>query len=255
MTADERLPAIRARGISKRYRKYSVPGDYGSLKSTLIQRLLGRQSNRRTFLQVLDGIDLDVFRGEAVGIIGRNGSGKSTLLKLIAGILKPDAGSISVYGRVSPLIELGAGFHPEFSGRENVHLSGIVLGMTKAEIRDRFDSIVEFAGLRDFIDDPVRTYSSGMFMRLGFSIAIHAAPDVLLVDEILAVGDASFVRKCRDWIDGFLADGKTLLLVTHNMGAVDEQCSRVVWLETGRIRMVGEPREVVPAYQRLMSES
>ncbi|MGH7858333.1 MAG: ABC transporter ATP-binding protein [Candidatus Binatia bacterium] len=241
-------PAIRVSGVRKRFRKFATRGQYTTLKSSLVQRLFGRGRREQRFLQVLDEIDFEVPRGRALGVIGPNGSGKSTLLKLVAGILKPDAGSIAVHGRISPLIELGAGFHPEFTGRENVYLNGIVLGLSRAEIGERFDAIVDFAGLRELIDDPVRTYSSGMYMRLGFSIAIHAAPDTLLIDEILAVGDQSFARKCEEWIAGFLDRGGTILLVSHDLSAVDRWCHEVLWLERGRLRLRGSPREVISRY-------
>jgi ABC-type polysaccharide/polyol phosphate transport system ATPase subunit len=241
--------AIEVRGLRKRFRKYTVRGQYTTLKTSFVERVFRRRPRQTTYLQVLDAIDLEVPRGRALGVIGRNGSGKSTLLKLVAGILKPDEGTVRVEGRLSPLIELGAGFHPEFSGRENITLNGIVLGLSRSEIEERFDSIVDFAELRDFIDDPVRTYSSGMYMRLGFSIAVHASPDILLVDEILAVGDASFSKKCEDWIARFLRDGKTLLLVSHNLAAIEEWCDEAVWLDGGRIRRRGAPRDVVSRYR------
>ena len=155
---------------------------------------------------------------------------------------------MTVDGRLSPLIELGAGFHPEFSGRENVYLNGIVLGLTRAQMDQRFDEIVDFAELREFIDDPVRTYSSGMYMRLGFSIAVHAAPDVLLIDEILAVGDESFARRCEEWVTGFLDRGGTILLVSHDLGAVGRWCREVLWIDSGRVRMRGSAREVIASY-------
>ncbi len=240
--------AIRVQGLRKRFRKYTTRGQYTTLKSSLVNRIFGTKPRHEHFLQVLDGIDLEVRRGQAVGIIGRNGSGKSTLLKLVARILKPDEGSVLVDGRISPLIELGAGFHPEFSGRENIFLNGIVLGMSRAEIDERFDTIVDFAELRDCIDDPVRTYSSGMYMRLGFAIAIHASPDVLLVDEILAVGDQAFTAKCQKWVEEFLARGKTILLVSHELSAIQRWCDDVVWLDAGRIRAQGAARDVIPGY-------
>ncbi len=240
--------AIQLRGLRKRFRKFTTRGQYTTLKTSLIGQLFGRETSKPRWVQVLDGIDLDVPRGHAVGVIGRNGSGKSTMLKLVAGILKPDAGTVRVEGRISPLIELGAGFHPEFSGRENIYLNGIVLGMSRTQIDERYDAIVDFAELRDSIDDPVRTYSSGMYMRLGFSIAVHAEPDILLVDEILAVGDQSFSKKCEQWLADFLGLGKTILLVSHSLGQVQRWGREVVWLDQGQIRSRGAPREVIQEY-------
>src|SRR5713226_1730848 len=174
-----------------------------------------------------------------------NGSGKSTALKLVAGITKPTSGSVAVNGRVSALIELGAGFHPEISGRENVFINGIMLGLTKREIAHRFDAIVEFAELREFIDAPVKTYSSGMYMRLGFAVAIHVDPDVLLVDEVLAVGDEGFTHKCLDKFAEFKRSNKTILLVTHSLNLVERFCDDAVWLDAGQKRAEGDPKRVV----------
>src|SRR5213079_3256341 len=180
--------------------------------------------------------------------IGRNGSGKSTALKLVAGITKPTSGRVRVDGRVSALIELGAGFHPEISGRENVFINGIMLGLTKKEITRRFDEIVEFAELEAFIDAPVKTYSSGMYMRLGFAVAIHVDPDVLLVDEVLAVGDEGFTHKCLDKFGEFKRRGKTILLVTHSLNLVERFCDEALWLDKGVVRSGGDPKRVVDAY-------
>src|SRR4029077_11952709 len=174
--------------------------------------------------------------------IGRNGSGKSTALKLVAGITKPSAGTVKVTGRVSALIELGAGFHPEISGRENVFINGIMLGLSKREVEERFDDIVDFAELREFIDAPVKTYSSGMYMRLGFAVAIHVDPDVLLVDEVLAVGDESFTHKCLDKFAEFRRSGKTVLIVTHALGLVERLCADAVWLRGGEKGGGGDPK-------------
>ena len=181
-------------------------------------------------------------------MIGENGSGKSTLLKLVAGITKPTRGSLTVDGRVSALIELGAGFHPEISGRENVVINGVMLGLTRKEIDRRFDEIVEFAELRDFIDAPVKTYSSGMYMRLGFAVAIHVDPDVLLIDEVLAVGDEAFTRKCLDKLAEFHRRGKTILFVTHSLGLVEKMCEEALWLRHGKAVDQGDPKRVVDAY-------
>jgi ABC-type polysaccharide/polyol phosphate transport system ATPase subunit len=193
-------------------------------------------------------------RGSSIGLIGRNGSGKSTFLKLVTGIYKPSSGSISVSGRVAALIELGAGFHPDFTGRENLVLAGVMHGLSRQEIDDRFDDIVRFAELEDVIDDPVRTFSSGMFMRLGFSVAVHTDPDILLVDEVLAVGDAGFVAKCKDRIGELRKEGKTLILVTHDLDAVERWCDEAIWLHQGEVRDRGYPRRVIDAYRHFIEK-
>jgi ABC-type polysaccharide/polyol phosphate transport system ATPase subunit len=174
--------------------------------------------------------------------VGGNGSGKSTLLKVMAGLLRPTSGAITTSGRVAALIELGAGFHPEISGRENVFINGAVLGLKRSEIEARYDDIVSFAGLEGFIDEPVKNYSSGMYVRLGFSVAVHTDPEILLVDEVLAVGDAAFAHKCLRSIEEFLAAGRTLVLVSHDLGLVEELCDRALWLDAGRLVQSGHPR-------------
>jgi ABC-type polysaccharide/polyol phosphate transport system ATPase subunit len=248
-------PAIRVHDVHKRFRKYTVRGDYGTLKSSFVSRFFRKRFPADNFIQVLDGIDLEVAAGTTLGLIGRNGSGKSTLLKVIAGILQPNAGRVEVRGKVSPLIELGAGFHPDFSGRENVHLNGLVLGMTKEETADRFDTIVEFAGLADSIDDPIRTYSSGMYMRLAFSVAVHADPDVLLIDEILAVGDEAFIGKCHERIAGFQSAGKTIVMVSHDLETIVRWCHEAVWLDRGRVAARGTPAAVVRRYHEAVESA
>ena len=193
-------------------------------------------------------MSFDVPKGSTFGVIGENGSGKSTLLKLLAGITKPTRGSLVVDGRISALIELGAGFHPEISGRENVAINGIMLGLTRRQIDERFDEIVAFAELERFIDAPVKTYSSGMYARLGFAVAIHVDPDVLLIDEVLAVGDEAFTRKCLDKIGEFRRRGKTIVIVTHSLGLVEKMCDDVLWLRGGTVANQGDPKRVVDAY-------
>src|SRR3954470_9413282 len=197
---------------------------------------------------VLTDFNLMVFPGETVGVIGRNGSGKSTLLKLMAGIFRAASGSIHITGQVASLIELGAGFHPELTGRENIELNGLLLGLSKREIAQREASIIEFAELGDFIDVPVKQYSSGMYMRLGFSIAVEVDPNILLVDEILAVGDAYFREKCLARISGFRERGKTIVMVSHDTGMIEQLCDRVLWIDAGGIAADGSPREVIPQY-------
>jgi ABC-type polysaccharide/polyol phosphate transport system ATPase subunit len=181
-------------------------------------------------------------------VIGRNGSGKSTALKIVAGITKPTSGSVHVNGRISALIELGAGFHPEISGRENIFINGIMLGLSRREVQQRFDEIVEFAELTEFIDAPVKTYSSGMYMRLGFAVAIHVDPDVLLVDEVLAVGDEGFTHKCLDKFAEFKRRNRTILLVTHSLGLVERFCDEALWLDHGQKKGEGDPKRVIGAY-------
>ena len=246
--------AIRVEGVSKLYRR-TMPGDkLRTLKSALVGRSLTRGLRPEEAIAALHEVDFTVHRGEAFGLIGGNGSGKSTLLKLVAGMLKPSAGRIAVTGRVAALIELGAGFHPEISGRENVFINGAVLGLTRKEIERRYADIVEFSGLGDFMEEPVKNYSSGMYVRLGFAVAVHTDPDVLLVDEVLAVGDEAFTHRCLRRMEEFLAADKTLLLVSHSLDLVEGVCDRVLWLDNGRQRLVGEPRRVIDAYRQEVAE-
>ena len=239
--------AIALTDVSKVYRKFSGK-QYATLKSALLQRSILNDLNPKDTFQALKNVSFSVPTGSTFAVVGRNGSGKSTALKLVAGITKPTSGTVSVTGRISALIELGAGFHPEISGRENVFINGIMLGLTKAEITERFDEIVEFAELKDFIDAPVKTYSSGMYMRLGFAVAIHVDPDVLLVDEVLAVGDEGFTHKCLDKFSEFKRRGKTILLVTHSLGLVERFCDDAVWLDHGEKMAQGDPKRVIGAY-------
>jgi ABC-type polysaccharide/polyol phosphate transport system ATPase subunit len=239
--------AIELVNVSKIYRRYGGR-QFATLKSALLQRSILRELRPSETFPALSGVSFGVPRGSTFGVIGRNGSGKSTALKLVAGITKPTSGTLRVDGRISALIELGAGFHPEISGRENVYINGIMLGLTKRQIKDRFDDIVDFAELREFIDAPVKTYSSGMYMRLGFAVAIHVDPDVLLVDEVLAVGDEGFTHKCLDKFAELRRRGRTILLVTHSLGLVERFCDTAVWLDGGRLRAQGDPKRVVDAY-------
>src|SRR5206468_1096919 len=241
------MTAIELDHVSKVYRRYSGR-QFATLKSALLQRSLLRDLRPNETFPALTDVSFSVPTGSTYGVIGRNGSGKSTALKLVAGITKPSAGTVRVTGRVSALIELGAGFHPEISGRENVFINGIMLGLTRREIQQRFDEIVEFAELKEFIDAPVKTYSSGMYMRLGFAVAIHVNPDVLLVDEVLAVGDEAFTHKCLDKFAEFKRRGRTILLVTHSLGVVERFCDDAVWLDEGTVRAQGDPRRVVDSY-------
>ena len=247
-------PAIRAERLTKRYRRLAPGLRFSTLKSALLGRSLTAGVAAADTIPALEGVSFEVGRGEAFGIVGGNGSGKSTLLKLMAGILTPSAGTIEAHGRVAALIELGAGFHPEISGRENVFINGAVLGLSKREIAERYPRIVEFSGLEDFIEEPVKNYSSGMWVRLGFAVAIHTDPEILLVDEVLAVGDEAFAHKCLRRIEELLAAGRTVVFVSHSLALVEELCSRVLWLDRGRVRAVGEPRRVVDAYRQAVAE-
>src|SRR6187401_233596 len=240
-------PAIELADVTKIYRRYGGRQFY-TLKSALLRRSLLRDLSAAETFTALTDVSFAVPKGSTYGVIGRNGSGKSTALKLVAGITKPTSGTVAVQGRISALIELGAGFHPEISGRENVFINGIMVGLTKREIAARFEEIVEFAELQEFIDAPVKTYSSGMYMRLGFAVAIHVDPDVLLVDEVLAVGDEGFTHKCLDKFSEFKRRGKTILLVTHSLGLVERFCDEALWLDGGKVRGEGDPRRVIGAY-------
>jgi len=241
-------PAITIRNVSKRYRRYAHRRQFSTLKSALLTGSLTSALNPDEVFLAVSELSLAVPKGISLGVIGRNGSGKSTLLKLIAGITKPTTGTIKVAGRVSALIELGAGFHPEISGRENVFINGVMLGLSKREITRRFDEIVEFAELEEFIDAPVKTYSSGMYMRLGFAVAVNVNPDVLLVDEVLAVGDEGFSLKCLDKFSEFKRRGKTIVLVTHGLGMVEHFCDEAIWIDGGKLKSKGDPRRVVHSY-------
>jgi len=239
---------IEARDLTKIYRRFLHRNQFRTLKSALVSGSLLKDLTPEETFTALEGVSFEVPGGTTFGVIGENGSGKSTLLKLLAGITKPTRGTLSVRGRVSALIELGAGFHPEISGRENVAINGIMLGLTRKEVDDRFKDIVAFAELEDFIDAPVKTYSSGMYVRLGFAVAIHVDPDVLLIDEVLAVGDEGFTRKCLDKIGEFRRRGKTILLVTHSLGLAEKMCDDILWLRHGHTADHGDPKRVIDAY-------
>ena len=242
------MNAIEVTHASKVYRRYSRRRQFATLKSALLSGSLIRDLRPDETFPAVRDVSFRVPAGTTLGVIGRNGSGKSTVLKLVAGITKPTSGTVVVNGRISALIELGAGFHPEISGRENVFINGIMLGLSKREITARFQEIVEFAELEEFIDAPVKTYSSGMYMRLGFAVAIHVNPDVLLVDEVLAVGDEGFTHKCLDKFAEFKRRGKTILLVTHSLGLVERFCDEALWLDAGTMKTMGDPKRVVDAY-------
>lgn len=242
--------AVVTRGISKQYRLGTGGARYQRLSEVLSDALLrrsGRRSEQRT-LWALKDVSLEVGRGEVLGIIGRNGSGKTTLLKIISRITEPTEGYAEIAGRVGSLLEVGTGFHPELTGRENIFLNGAILGMHRAEVARKFDEIVAFAEVEQFLDTPVKRYSSGMHVRLAFAVAAHLEPDVLLVDEVLAVGDAAFQRKCLGKMDDVATGGRTVLFVSHQMGAVERLCSRVVLLDRGSVRADGPPDEIVGRY-------
>ena len=248
--------AIRVEGLSKAYRiahQAEGPHRYRTLREDLValarapfSRRDGRP--RRETIWALRDVSFEVKRGEVLGIIGRNGAGKSTLLKILARITRPTEGYADVFGRVGSLLEVGTGFHPELTGRENVFLSGAVLGMTRAEVRRKFDEIVDFAEIEKFLDTPVKRFSSGMYMRLAFAVAAHLEPEILLVDEVLAVGDAQFQKKCLGKMGEVASEGRTVLFVSHNMAAVSELCSYAYWLDCGTVREEGSASCVIQSY-------
>ena len=228
------------------YKTFNV---YLDKANTIKERLLFLFSrNRREKREVLKGINLNIKKGEVVALIGTNGSGKSTLLKLMTKIIYPNKGNIETYGKLTSLLELGAGFHPDFSGRENIYFNASIFGLTRKEIDKRLEDIIEFSELREFIDNPVRTYSSGMFMRLAFAVAINVDAEILLIDEILSVGDEHFQKKCFEKMNDLKKQGKTMVFVTHNMNAVKQLCDRAVWLYEGKIKMDGSTTEVIDEY-------
>ena len=254
------VSAISMRGIGKQYRLGARQQPYKTLRETITDVLRPRRHadrnnvphafrvSPRERIWVLRDVDLDIRRGEVVGIIGRNGSGKSTLLKILARITEPSSGFADVRGRVSSLLEVGTGFHSELTGRENIFLSGAILGMKRADILRNFDEIVAFADVQKFVDTPVKHYSSGMYLRLAFAVAAHLTPDILLVDEVLAVGDVHFQKKCLAKMEDVGRDGRTVLFVSHSMPAVTRLCPRTILLDAGRIHMDGASRHVAEAY-------
>jgi lipopolysaccharide transport system ATP-binding protein len=244
------LPMVTVDDLSKRYRIGTfVP--YGRLTENIAE--FARHPFRRKrkdveWIWALRHLDLQVHRGEVLGVIGRNGAGKTTLLKILSRITDPTEGSVTLRGRVGSLLEVGTGFHPELTGRENIYLNGAILGMRQAEIRRKFDPIVEFSEIDRFLDTPVKRYSSGMYIRLAFAVAAHLEPEILLVDEVLAVGDAAFQAKCLGRMNDIAKEGRTVVFVSHNMGAVTRLCTRACWIEGGRLAADGEPVDVVATY-------
>ena len=244
-------PVIRIQQLSKSYRIYNRPIDR-VLESVLHRSGIRKSGSRFHEIEALKPMDLDIYPGETVGIIGQNGSGKSTLLQIISGTLYPSNGSVEVNGRLSALLELGAGFNPNFSGRENAYLNGSIMGISRDEMARRFDDIVEFSGIGEFIDQPVKTYSSGMYVRLAFAVAIHMDPDILVVDEALSVGDVRFQNKCFRKLREMKARGTTTLFVTHSSDLIVRHCDRAVLLEKGTVHASGDPADVVNEYLNLL---
>lgn len=242
------MDVIQVKDVTKKFRIYYDKG------ATLKEKVIFRNRNKYEDRWVLKGINLNIKKGETVGLIGENGSGKSTLLKLLSRIIYPNSGEIKINGKVSSLLELGAGFHPDMTGKENIYMNASIFGLTKAQIDDRLDDIIAFSELEEFMDNPVRTYSSGMYMRLAFSVAINVEADILLIDEILAVGDASFQKKCFDKILELKQKGITIVFVSHDLGAVERLCDRVIWLENGNIDINGKGKYVIDKYLLYMSE-
>ncbi len=238
----------------KRFRKGGADGLLWEAVTRTVRGLLRGDFAAQDTFWALKDVSFNVRRGEAIGVIGPNGAGKSTLLKILSRVLRADRGRVAINGRLSGLIEVGAGFHGDLSGRENIYVNGAILGMTRAEIRRKFDRIVEFAGIGEFLDMPVKRYSSGMYVRLGFSIAAHMEPDVLLVDEVLSVGDVAFKAKCMDAMRSFLRRGTSILFVSHNLAAIKRFCDRAVLLDHGTVRREGSPDEAIAEYSRLVSD-
>lgn len=237
--------AISFKNVGKKYQR----GKKLYFKQALLDLFKGAE---KEYFWALKNINLNIYKGEKVGIIGVNGSGKSTILKIASGVIAPTEGKVHISGKISPLIELGAGFHPELSGRENIYLNGAILGLKNEEIEEKFESIVKFAELDDFIDTPVKHYSSGMYMRLGFAIAIHVEPDILLIDEILAVGDIGFQKKCLEKMEEFHQKGVTIVVVTHSMETINKFCERVVLVNNGKIIAEGKPNKIIDKYIKLL---
>ena len=227
------------------YKSFNI---YYDKSNTLKERILFWKNSKKEKREILKGVTLKIKKGEIVGLVGVNGSGKSTLLKLMTKIIYPTKGKISTYGKLTSLLELGAGFHQDFSGRENIYFNASIFGLTKKEIDERINDIIEFSELEQFIDNPVRTYSSGMYMRLAFSVAINVDAEILLIDEILSVGDQHFQEKCFQKIEELKEQGKTIVFVTHGLGAVKRFCTRAVWLHEGKIKMDGDVKTVLDQY-------
>ena len=234
--------AVTLSSVGKQFRRSA------DRRNTLKERLVRGKARNATDFWAVRNVDIQIPTGSVYGLIGHNGSGKSTLLKLITGIYRPTEGQITSRGRVAALIELGAGFHPDMTGRENIRLNGSILGLSKSEIDDAMDTIIDFSGIREFIDDPVKHYSSGMYVRLGFSVAVHMRPDVLLVDEVLAVGDEEFQRKCFDHLYTLRREGRTIIVVSHGLGQLEGLCDEVAWLDHGEVQEIGPATDTIASY-------
>ena len=239
----EAASLIRLQGVTKDYPKIATGGERLRTLASLLFR-----SREMPHFRALENVDLEVVRGQSVGIVGENGAGKSTLLKIVAGVVRPTHGSVQVNGRVGALLELGSGFHPDYTGRENIHLSSALMGQSRREVRGKIDSIIAFADIGSHIDEPVKHYSSGMAVRLGFAVATAMSPEVLITDEVLAVGDESFQKKCVAWLERYLGDGGTLLLCSHSMFHIQTLCSRALWIHHGRVQMAGAAFDVTREY-------
>lgn len=237
---------IKFDNVSKYYKLINT----GGLKSFIFNFFKQVKMYKESTFKALENINFEVKDGEVVGIIGKNGAGKSTTLGLIAGVMKPTFGKVEVKGRIAPLLELGAGFHHDLTGRENIVLNGILLGMSKKNILEKVDDIIKFSELEEFIDQPIRMYSSGMLSRLGFSIAIQTNPDILLIDEVLSVGDKTFQKKCADKIAEFKNKGITIVFVSHDIGSVEKICDKVIWIENHKIRLIGNTNDVITEYNK-----
>jgi ABC-type polysaccharide/polyol phosphate transport system ATPase subunit len=229
------------------WKKYAMRRDRPGFKEFIVNLPKFARKNGNSFW-ALKGVSFSVSRGECVGIIGRNGAGKSTLLSLILGTIYPTKGKVKVFQKITPLLELGAGFHPDLTGRENIFLNGVLLGLSKVEVAQRMDEIIAFSEIGEFVDMPVRTYSAGMYLRLGFSVAIHMSPSLFIIDEVLAVGDEAFQKKSTDALMRLIQGGVTTLLVTHQLKAVRDLCSRALWLHSGELRCDGHPDKVLAEY-------
>lgn len=260
MSSPLRKPMIRVANLGKRYELGTPQAAYATVREALLDTLRApldllrkRNGGESEILWALDDVNFEVERGEVLAIIGRNGAGKSTLLKVLSRITEPTRGRVELYGRVGSLLEVGTGFHPELSGRENIYLSGAILGMKREEIKRKFDEIVSFAEIDKFTETPVKRYSSGMYMRLAFAVAAHLEPEILLIDEVLAVGDAQFQKKCLGKMSEVAHEGRTVLFVSHNMTAVNQLCPRTIMLAEGRVALQGETSEVVSQYLKLGS--
>ena len=237
--------------VTNVYKSYRI---HYNKRTTLKEKVLHFRESSHKDILVVNNVSFSVDRGEMIGLIGQNGSGKSTLLKLLTRIIYPDKGQIKINGRVSSLLELGAGFHPDFTGLENIYMNASIFGLTKKEINKKINKIIEFSELNEYIHNPVRTYSSGMYMRLAFATAINVEPDILLIDEVLAVGDASFQRKCLNRIVELKNSGKTIVLVTHDHSVVERLCDRAIWFDQGQIKVIGHPKDVVNEYLSFLAE-